>query len=175
MAITHGDRIGLTRWSDDDDEWDRADFDADNARLEQGVAIDGQGPLGGMPPPGIAGRYFWALDIRQLFRDNGISWNQIGHASRSGTVPFPSGVSGVDVLFEEPFPAFFVPRVSLGARWPEAPGADLAALMVGGLTMMTAAVTETGFHLAVRTAAGPRPTFYVDYTAEVNQSDAWIM
>jgi microcystin-dependent protein len=84
MAITHGPRLGLTRWSEDTDEWNREDFDADNALVEDLVALDDQGLIENRPPAGIRGRYYYATDIDQTYRDSGTAWAPVGNTPIGG-------------------------------------------------------------------------------------------
>jgi len=37
-----------------------------------------EGLLADRPPAGVAGRWYWATDTQELFRDDGVSWNLVG-------------------------------------------------------------------------------------------------
>lgn len=79
MAISLTSRLGLKRWSSATDEWPgREGFDAEQALLEDMIAVDGQGPISARPAAGVRGFYYYADDIEQLFRDTGTGWVPIG-------------------------------------------------------------------------------------------------
>jgi hypothetical protein len=78
MPITTTARLGLTRWSDDNDEWSREDFDGNSAALEALAAIDVQvANFAALPAAGIEGRYGYCEDTQKVFRDNGAAWKAI--------------------------------------------------------------------------------------------------
>lgn len=77
MAITHGPRLGLTRWSDDADEFTRDQLDADHALLEELAAIADQGLEGALPAAGVAGRFHLSTDTGRLRFDNGVGWREV--------------------------------------------------------------------------------------------------
>lgn len=88
MAVTASTRLGLTRWSDDADPQNRGQFDADNQRLDDLVAIDLQGLLAARPAASAANRgaYHWATDAglaatRRLTRSDGAAWVNVGPAA----------------------------------------------------------------------------------------------
>lgn len=60
---------------------DPADVPADIKKLadklDPSAALDFQGTFANRPAPGIAGRYYFATDTTQLFRDDGSAWNAI--------------------------------------------------------------------------------------------------
>lgn len=65
------------------------------------AAIDvGQGGFSGVPAAGTQGRYYHANDRRQLLRDNGASWDVVGHATPPKVTSLPTtGLwDGLEVL-----------------------------------------------------------------------------
>lgn len=68
---------------------DQDDVPADLAQVTgilDDAAIDaGFGAYAGLPPAGVDGRYYWANDVKQLFRDNGATWEVVG------SQPVPAG------------------------------------------------------------------------------------
>lgn len=74
MAVSKTARLGLTRWTEDTDPWNRDDFDDDNAALEAVVALYGHGTLTGRPAAGIRGRYYYATDTPAVYYDDGATW-----------------------------------------------------------------------------------------------------
>ncbi len=74
MTITATPRLGLNSWGSGADPLTRVQMDADNAALDLQCAIDLQGPLASRPAPGTQGRYYWATDTQQLFREDGTTW-----------------------------------------------------------------------------------------------------
>ena len=93
MAVTLTPRLGLTRWGSETDPWPgRAGFDAQNDLLDDLVAIDLQGLKAARPAPEIPGRYYFATDEDQLYRDDGDAWTAIGVAAAKlvGLVPLGS-------------------------------------------------------------------------------------
>lgn len=75
MAVSKTTRLGVTRWTDDNDPWDRDDFDDDNAALENLAAIDLQvADLASRPAAGVRGRYCWVGSEERVYRDNGTAW-----------------------------------------------------------------------------------------------------
>lgn len=85
MTVSKSPRLGLTRWSADDDPWDREDFDADNAALEALVAIAQQGTFLSRPAAGTRGRFYvvvsGAPDEGELYYDDGAKWITLRHST----------------------------------------------------------------------------------------------
>lgn len=77
MAVTITPRWGLTSWSDDDDGWSRAQIEANFAELEAYGAKDEQGLEADRPTLPIRGRWYFATDTGNLYRDNGTTWDQV--------------------------------------------------------------------------------------------------
>lgn len=74
MAITYTPRFNLYRWSDDEDEWDREQFDSDNARIDQLGAIAIQSIASVRPAPGVERRFHLAVDTKAVSLDTGVEW-----------------------------------------------------------------------------------------------------
>lgn len=77
MAVTTSPRLGITRWSDDADEYTREQRDADNALLDELTAIDEQGLIAARGAAGTRGRYYYATDTQRLYRDDGTAWREV--------------------------------------------------------------------------------------------------
>lgn len=77
MAVSKTTRLGLTRWTEDTDPWNRDDFDDDNAALEASVAMYAQGTAAARPAAGKAGRHYYATDTDELSYDTGAGWQLI--------------------------------------------------------------------------------------------------
>lgn len=78
MAISKTARLGLTRWTEDTDAWNRDDFDDDNAALEALAAI---GRSGTFANRGSAATYsrstYWATDHQALYVSTGAVWRRV--------------------------------------------------------------------------------------------------
>lgn len=74
MAITSSARLGLTVWGAGADPFTRAHRNADNAALDDAVAIDAQGLAAARPAAGTRGSYYYATDDGILYRDTGAGW-----------------------------------------------------------------------------------------------------
>lgn len=82
MTVSRSPRLGLFRWSSDEDPWDRSQFDADNAALEDRAALDRQGTLAERGAPDRRGEFFTVVDPTaaehgQMFRATGTEWRLI--------------------------------------------------------------------------------------------------
>lgn len=89
MTVSKGTRLGLTRWSDDTDPWDRADWDGDNAILEEEAVKFDQGIVLPDASPDTAGMFYRLVDdlgtIEQLFYSDGVTWRRVAlHDGPSG-------------------------------------------------------------------------------------------
>lgn len=57
---------------------------------------DTQGTLGARPAAGLSGRYYWATDLRTLYRDDGTTWHEI--IGRAPIATFTNGDTTPSVL-----------------------------------------------------------------------------
>lgn len=89
MAITHGPRLGLTRWSDDDDEVTREQLDADHALLEELALIYRQGLEADLPDAvdTEAGTLYYATDTKRLRLAYGGWWQEVAGGTILGGDP----------------------------------------------------------------------------------------
>lgn len=74
-------RLGLQYPSPTDVESTYPGVAAQLATTLDQAAIDLQGTLNGRPPAGLTGRYYWATDTQELYRDTGTAWVQITPSS----------------------------------------------------------------------------------------------
>jgi hypothetical protein len=78
MAVSKTTRLGLTRWTEDTDPWNRDDFDDDNAALE---ALAGVARQGLYAARGSAATYsrstYWATDHKALYLSDGATWRRL--------------------------------------------------------------------------------------------------
>lgn len=77
MTITATPRLGLNKWGAGTDPFTRAQNNADHDAVELLTAIDVQGIFSARPAPGVVGRYYFATDTVQLFREDGTTWREI--------------------------------------------------------------------------------------------------
>lgn len=77
MTVQITPRWGLTVWDDDDDPWSRAEIAANFVELETYGAKDEQGLEADRPTLPIRGRWYFATDTGNLYRDNGTTWDQV--------------------------------------------------------------------------------------------------
>jgi hypothetical protein len=74
VTITVTPRFGLTQWSAESDAPSRSQFETSFQNIDALGAIDIQDVIANRPVSGIQGRYFWATDQQNLYRDNGAAW-----------------------------------------------------------------------------------------------------
>lgn len=130
MAVTLTSRFGLTSWGAGSDPFTRAQRQSDNQQIETLGAIDLQGTFAARPAAGKAGRYYWATDTSQLFRDNGTTWSQIfpnATGSPSALVPGNATATGSSALraaadHVHSLPAWAAGSVDLSTAVPSGPG-----------------------------------------------------
>lgn len=94
MTVSLTTRLGIHRWTDDDDPWDRADFDADNVQLEDLAIIGTQGLDAARPAAGVQRRLYLATDAERVYIDDGDEWYELlvgGVANASAVVFTPAG------------------------------------------------------------------------------------
>lgn len=78
MAVSKTARLGITRWTEDTDPWNRDDFDDDNAALEALAAIGRQGPYAARGSAAIYTRStYWATDHKAFYLSDGATWRRI--------------------------------------------------------------------------------------------------
>lgn len=87
MTVSLTTRLGIHRWTDDADPWDREHFDDDNAALEELVVIGGQGLNAARPAAGVERRMFLATDAERVYIDDGDEWYELLVLGTGGTVP----------------------------------------------------------------------------------------
>lgn len=81
MAVTQSPRVGLTRWGAGTDPLRRSQLDADNAALDNLVAIDLQvATINDRPAAGTRGRYCFVESTGLVYRDDGATWVAVGAA-----------------------------------------------------------------------------------------------
>lgn len=85
MTVSLTTRLGLHRWSDDNDPWDREHFDADNAALEDLAIIGTQGVNADRPAAGVQRRLYLATDAERLYLDDGDEWYELAVLSTANT------------------------------------------------------------------------------------------
>lgn len=94
MTVSLTTRLGITRWSSDDDPWSREQFDADNAALEALAIIGTQGTNAARPAAGVQRRLYLATDSERVYIDDGDEWYELlvaGVAPASSVVFTPAG------------------------------------------------------------------------------------
>lgn len=75
MAITSSPRFGLTRWSNDEDAWSRAQWDTDNGKVDDLAAIARRGPLADRGAAEAWPRSFYEdTDSGSLYWSTGTKW-----------------------------------------------------------------------------------------------------
>lgn len=81
MAVTQGSRFGLTRWSDDNDEWDRSQWDSDNDKVETFGLIGRQGTTAqrGTAAAWPRSLYFNTTTFMLSYSD-GVAWRDLAGA-----------------------------------------------------------------------------------------------
>lgn len=77
-------RLGLRVLEGSDAADVPADLNQVTGILDHAAIDGGQGGFGGIPSPGLQGKTYWVNDRKQLFRDNGASWDVVGE----GPVPW---------------------------------------------------------------------------------------
>lgn len=85
MTVSLTTRLGLHRWSDDADPWDREHFDADNAALEALAVIGTQGLNADRPAASVQRRLYLATDAERLYLDDGDEWLELPFLSTANT------------------------------------------------------------------------------------------
>lgn len=78
MAETTSPRFGLNLWGAESDTVSRSEFNNNFKNLEDNAAIDRSGTLANRPVYGKIGTYYYATDLRVLFRDTGTAWVTVG-------------------------------------------------------------------------------------------------
>lgn len=88
MAVTKTDRFNLTRWSDDGDPWDRADWDSDNAEVEAKAAKIITGAVAPPAPDADNARTFYhRTDTDQLYYSaTGTGWRIVSKPPPAMTI-----------------------------------------------------------------------------------------
>lgn len=76
MTVTLGSRTALPQWSAGTDAFTRSQMNAANAAAESNFALDSQGLNSARPAAGKRGRYYYATDTGQFYRDTGSTWVQ---------------------------------------------------------------------------------------------------
>lgn len=87
MTVSLTTRLGIHRWSDDGDPWDREHFDADNAAIETLAIIGTQGTNAARPVAGVERRLYVATDTERVYIDDGDEWYELLILGTGGTVP----------------------------------------------------------------------------------------
>lgn len=80
MAETRTPRLGIPQWSAGTDSPSRADFNEAFLDTDNLVAIDIEGTLAARPAASIRGRYYYASDTEEVYRDTGSAWKSVGKA-----------------------------------------------------------------------------------------------
>lgn len=79
MAVTTTPRVGLTRWSAGTDPLRRSQLDTAMANIEKYLMrAETPGTLAARPAAGIVDRYYYATDVKCLYRDTGAAWEAVG-------------------------------------------------------------------------------------------------
>lgn len=104
MAVFLTSRLGIHRWTDDDDPWDREDWDGDNVKLEALAIIGTQGANSGRPAAGVQRRLYLADDVERLYIDDGDEWLEVGLLATgnawTGLQTFDGGIGVTDGTLE---------------------------------------------------------------------------
>jgi hypothetical protein len=97
MARTLSTRLALQRWSTDSDTQGRADFDNDNAILDDLTMVSLQDTIANRPASGTRGRIFWATDQKRAYYDTGSAWHFLGPVGELGWQEIAGTVSASSV------------------------------------------------------------------------------
>jgi len=85
MAVTTTARLGLNKYSSGADPHPtRAEFNTQQDKLEQLVALAAQGTLSARPAAGKWGRAYFATDNSRLYWDTGAAWVEVSNVGGGG-------------------------------------------------------------------------------------------
>lgn len=133
MATTTTPRLGLTRWSAASDPWPaRPGFDAEQALLDDLLAVTVQGTYAARPAAAIRGRFYWVTgtgtNAGKLYYDTGTAWLDVipvGGGGPGGALAFGGiGVEGTSGRGARADHKHTVPAHDTGAHT----GVDIAGL-----------------------------------------------
>lgn len=86
MTVTLSTRVGLTRWSSDDDPWSREQIDANFGAIENLAVVATQGLNAARPAAGTQRAMYLATDAERVYVDDGDEWYELLVLGTGGTV-----------------------------------------------------------------------------------------